>query len=66
MKTERCIPPPLRRFITASLVCVAASAAAQQWPAKPIRFIIAQAPGGQNSVQARLIGAKLAEALGQQ
>ncbi len=32
---------------------------------KPIRFIIAQAPGGQNDVQARLIGQKLAEALGQ-
>lgn len=42
-----------------------APAAAQQWPAKPIRFIIAQAPGGQNDVQVRLIGAKLAEALGQ-
>jgi tripartite-type tricarboxylate transporter receptor subunit TctC len=32
---------------------------------KPIRFIIAQAPGGQNDVQARIIGQKLAEALGQ-
>ena len=44
---------------------LAAPAGAQQWPAKPIRFIIAQAPGGQNDVQARIIGQKLAEALGQ-
>ena len=38
---------------------------AQTYPAKPIRFIIAQAPGGQNDVQARIIGQKLSEALGQ-
>jgi len=44
---------------------LAASASAQQYPAKPIRFIIAQAPGGQNDVQVRIIGQKLAEALGQ-
>jgi len=42
-----------------------ALADAQQYPVKPIRFIIAQAPGGQNDVQARIIGQKLAEALGQ-
>jgi len=52
------------------LLCVAgllapAPATAQQYPTKPIRFIIAQAPGGQNDVQARIIGAKLSEALGQ-
>jgi tripartite-type tricarboxylate transporter receptor subunit TctC len=38
---------------------------AQQWPAKPIRFIIAQPPGGQNDVQARIIGLKLTEIWGQ-
>ena len=38
---------------------------AQQWPAKPIRFIIAQPPGGQNDVQARIIGLKLTELWGQ-
>ena len=51
------------------LLCVAlllaAPVDAQQYPAKPIRFVIAQAPGGQNDVQARIIGQKLAEALGQ-
>ena len=40
-------------------------ACAQNWPAKPIRFIIAQPPGGQNDVQARIIGLKLAEIWGQ-
>jgi len=49
-------------FIAAVLV---PPAGAQSWPAKPVRFIIAQAPGGQNDVQVRIIGQKLAEALGQ-
>ena len=55
------------RYITAlcAALAVFGSAFAQPYPAKPIRFIIAQAPGGQNDVQARLIGQKLAEALGQ-
>ena len=54
-----------RVLLCAAALLAAASAGAQQYPAKPIRFIIAQAPGGQNDVQARLIGQKLAEALGQ-
>ena len=38
---------------------------AQSWPTKPVRFIIAQPPGGQNDVQARIIGLKLTEMWGQ-
>ena len=53
------------RFLLCAAALLAASASAQQYPAKPIRFIIAQAPGGQNDVQVRIIGQKLAEALGQ-
>jgi tripartite-type tricarboxylate transporter receptor subunit TctC len=57
------------RLAMAALVAVCALthefAGAQGYPSKPVRFIIAQAPGGQNDVQARLIGAKLTEALGQ-
>jgi tripartite-type tricarboxylate transporter receptor subunit TctC len=53
------------RLLLCAAALLAAQAAAQQYPAKPIRFIIAQAPGGQNDVQVRIIGQKLAEALGQ-
>ena len=47
------------------LAICASQAHAQSWPAKPIRVIIAQPPGGQNDVQARLIGQKLSELWGQ-
>ena len=42
------------------------SASAQNYPTKPIRFIVPFAPGGNTDVQARLIGQKLTEAMGQQ
>jgi tripartite-type tricarboxylate transporter receptor subunit TctC len=55
----------LRIFAFIAFVSPVALACAQQWPAKPIRFIIAQPPGGQNDVQARVIGLKLTEMWGQ-
>jgi tripartite-type tricarboxylate transporter receptor subunit TctC len=42
------------------------AAAAPDYPAKPIRFIVAQPPGGQNDLQARAITQKLSERWGQQ
>jgi tripartite-type tricarboxylate transporter receptor subunit TctC len=50
-------------FLAATLV--ATSAAAQQFPTKPIRFIVAYPPGGSVDLHARHIGAKMSENLGQ-
>jgi tripartite-type tricarboxylate transporter receptor subunit TctC len=40
-------------------------AAAQSYPAKPVRYIIAFPPGGSNDILARIIGARMTEAMGQ-
>jgi tripartite-type tricarboxylate transporter receptor subunit TctC len=48
--------------LTAALI---APAAAQQYPAKPVRFVIPFAPGGANDVIGRMVGNKLGEVLGQ-
>lgn len=47
-------------------LCVPLSAVAQDWPSKPIRFIVPFPPGGSVDPLARLIGAKVGEALKQQ
>ena len=55
----------LRALAVVTLGGLATAGHAQSWPAKPIRFIIAQPPGGQNDLQARIIGQKLTEMWGQ-
>ena len=47
------------------LACVA-SVVAQQYPNRPIRFVCPYPAGGSGDIFARVIGAKLAEAFGQQ
>ena len=46
-------------------VVFAASAAAQQWPAKPVKFIVPFPPGGATDISARLVGQQLQEMWGQ-
>ena len=54
-----------RALIALLAVCIAAPAAAQTYPTKSIRFIVAYAPGGGTDVTARPIAAKLSERYGQ-
>jgi len=57
----------LARLALAFCACLALpfAANAQGWPTKqPIKFIVVYPPGGASDVTARLIGAKLGEALG--
>ncbi|HEY6821208.1 MAG TPA: tripartite tricarboxylate transporter substrate binding protein [Burkholderiales bacterium] len=50
----------------ASLALLAAfGACAQNYPAKPVRILIAQAPGSATDVISRVVGNKLSEAIGQ-
>ena len=52
-------------LLAAVALAFSASAFAQQWPAKPVRVIVNVAPGGVADITARVLGAKLQEALGQ-
>jgi tripartite-type tricarboxylate transporter receptor subunit TctC len=44
---------------------IAASAVAQPWPQKPVRFIVPFPPGGATDISARLLGEKLTQIWGQ-
>jgi len=44
---------------------VSATATAQSWPQKPVRFIVPFAPGGATDIAARLLGEKLTRIWGQ-
>src|SRR5262245_54321472 len=48
------------------LLALTSGAGAQEWPDRPIRFVVTQAAGGTPDIIARLIGEKLGKALGQQ
>ena len=54
-----------RTVVTVAIALTAGSATAQQWPVKPIRVIVAFAPGGGADFMGRLTGQHLTAALGQ-
>ena len=56
----------MRKWIILALGLLAAAPAwAQDWPAKPVRFIVPYPPGGGTDVIARIVQNRLSEALGQ-
>ena len=54
------------KFVILILGFFAAAATAQEYPNRPIRVIVPYAAGGLPDTMARLVGAKMGEALGQQ
>jgi tripartite-type tricarboxylate transporter receptor subunit TctC len=56
----------VRRGLAALAVTLAltGSALAQAWPNKPIRWIVPYTPGGYTDLMSRLVGTKVADALG--
>ena len=57
---------PLAAACFALLACAATTAAAEDYPARPVRIIVGFPPGGATDLVARIVGPKLGEALKQQ
>ena len=64
LSASRALPP--LSLLAAVLACYGGSAAAAQYPDKPIRMIVGFAPGGGTDTTARALTPKLGERLGQQ
>ena len=53
------------RLLVAACLALAASARAQEFPSRPIMLVVPYPPGGGNDLIARIVAAKMSEALGQ-
>jgi tripartite-type tricarboxylate transporter receptor subunit TctC len=58
--------PVISLVVAVSTIAYASIAAAQTYPAKPVRMIVAFPPGGPTDLVGRIIAAKVAEQTGQQ
>src|SRR6184192_4389354 len=54
------------RLLLVLAVFISAQATAQDWPTKPVKFVVPFPPGGSVDPLARILGARLADSLGQQ
>ncbi|MDH4293096.1 MAG: tripartite tricarboxylate transporter substrate-binding protein, partial [Betaproteobacteria bacterium] len=52
--------------LAAALLLAATAATAQNYPSRPVRFVVPYAPGGSTDTLARAIGTTLSDHLGQQ
>src|SRR5690606_11065323 len=60
-----CTRPRLRRLVLCALFAAVSSAAAQEYPDKPVKIIVAYKAGGPMDAGARAVAAGLTKALGQ-
>jgi tripartite-type tricarboxylate transporter receptor subunit TctC len=56
----------LQNACAVTLAVMASGAAAQQYPTKPVRFVVPFVAGGPTDIQGRMLGEKLTQRLGQQ
>lgn len=55
----------MRLVLLALAIAAAPAIAADDYPNKPIRFIVPYAPGGSSDILARMFGQRLTETMGQ-